>query len=117
MSARFLLLLPGTLVPHRKFTPCADDVILPDQARCLIKVVPQKETDSLTMQWPIPPQSELYATLPGGFLSHLLGYNPLASLLWKIEPQYQDQHSLTVNVLALIIVRVAHKALDLCPAF
>ena len=51
----------------------ADQAILPDQVKCLIKVLPQKEINSITLQWPIPPQLGLYASLPCGYISHLLG--------------------------------------------
>jgi secreted Zn-dependent insulinase-like peptidase len=71
-----MLLLALSHAPHQtkhhQFIS-AGDVVLADQRRRLIKVVPQKETDSLMMQWPIPPQCTQYQTLPSLYLSHLIG--------------------------------------------
>ena len=42
----------------------------------ILQVVPQKQTDSLVLQWPIEPQCGLYESLPTAYVSHLLGYAP-----------------------------------------
>ena len=58
----------------------AGDAVLPEHCQRLIKVVPQKETDSLDLQWPIPPEQGLYRSRPCSYLSHLLGCASLVLL-------------------------------------
>ena len=52
---------------------CTGEALLPEHLQRLIKVVPQKETDSLRLQWPIAAQQGLYKTHPSSYLSHLMG--------------------------------------------
>jgi len=61
------------MVEGVRYMPAAGEVMLAGQRQRLIKVVPQKQTDSLVLQWPIEAQCTLYESLPSSYLSHLLG--------------------------------------------
>ena len=84
-----LILNPIVLVinpkPHE--SAIAGNAVLPEHCQCLVKVVPQKETDSLDLQWPIPPEQSLFRSRPCSYLSYLLGCVRLKGLGFRVNPK------------------------------